>query len=346
MLLPSIGSRRGRGFTLIELLVVIAIIAILIGLLLPAVQKVRDAAARMQCSNNLKQIGLAVHNYHDANGKLPAGNTYVAGATGTPYAGVFNYYDTWAVTILPYMEQDNVFKIYDSKLPNAAPDAQSPGTATARQTQIKTYLCPSEALPLVPSQPASGPGGSLGSARPNFMPGSYRAVSGTTYGFQNLSTGSGDAYWDDQGQTSWLMGWNAGFRGPMHATSTAGRTSQETLVGITDGTSNSLMVGEYVTKTRQNRRTFWAYSYTSYNQSSITIGQTRTLLPDFDECERIGGLGGNNVCKRGWGSLHGGNRINFVLCDGSVRSISTSVDVNRVLPAMGTIAGGEVADSN
>jgi prepilin-type processing-associated H-X9-DG protein len=106
------------------------------------------------------------------------------------------------------------------------------------------------------------------------------------------------------------------------------------------------MVGEYVTKTHQSRRTFWAYSYTSYNQSSITIGQTRTLLPDFDECVRIGGLGGSNVCKRGWGSLHGGGRINFVMADGSVRGVSTSVDVNRVLPAMDTIAGGEVADTN
>jgi len=333
-----------RAFTLIELLVVIAIIAILIGLLLPAVQKVRDAAARIQCANNLKQIGLAVHGYHDVNGTLPAGNRYVAGTTGA-YLNKFDYYDTWAVSILPFLEQDNVFRLYDKNLPNAVPDATSPGTAQARQTLLKVYWCPSETLAAVAIQPDSGPGGSI-SSKPKYMPGSYRAVSGATYGFQNLNTGSGDAYWDDQGQTSFLMGWNSGFRGPMHAVSTAGQTSQETLVGISDGLSNTLLVGEYVTRTHPARRTFWAYAYTSYNQSSVTIGQSRTLLPDFDQCVAIGGLGGSNVCKRGWGSLHGGGRINFVMCDGSVRSISTSIDVNNVLPAMATIAGGEIAGNN
>jgi prepilin-type N-terminal cleavage/methylation domain-containing protein len=134
-------SRRySHGFTLIELLVVIAIIAILIGLLLPAVQKVREAAARMQCSNNLKQIALAVHNHQGAYNYMPAGyaDQSAKGGTGTCF-----YF------ILPYIEQDNVFKL-GQVLPintNQQPDAYWGNFADMRTPAanvIKTYLCPSD----------------------------------------------------------------------------------------------------------------------------------------------------------------------------------------------------------
>src|SRR5262245_63619001 len=132
-------QERRSGFTLIELLVVIAIIAILIGLLLPAVQKVRESASRLSCANNLKQIGLALHNYESTHGRFP---TSGQGQSGVGIA-IFDLHSTFTY-LLPYIEQDNVYRFMDLNF--AYNDRRRPNNQVAAKNEVKGYHCPSNGL--------------------------------------------------------------------------------------------------------------------------------------------------------------------------------------------------------
>jgi prepilin-type N-terminal cleavage/methylation domain-containing protein len=331
---------RHSGFTLIELLVVIAIIAILIGLLLPAVQKVREAAARTQCSNNLKQQGLALHAHHDTKGTFPPGGMQT-GQNGT------RCYTNWAIEILPYIEQDNLYKQYRQLEFNETTNNNNVG-----KQRVKTYECPSDTLVGLLEQPASGPGSGQ-----QWMHGSYRAVSGKA----NMAVGHGA--WDTFEPQLWpasnrfgsetkgiLHGTAAAYNGvPAQTAAGSGGVSvaimggPERMSSIIDGTSNTLMVGELTFLDVTRRATFWAYTYASYNQSSITA-ESRHLTNRYNVCASTPGLYGDQLCKRAFGSNHTGI-INFCMGDGSVRTIPLSVDMN-ILQGMATCMGGEVAQIN
>src|ERR1700716_1109558 len=139
-----------RAFTLIELLVVIAIIGILIALLLPAVQKIREAAARMQCANNLKQMGLALHNYESAYQAFPTGGEGTDFANAPKGPSIFDRHSTFTM-LLPYIEQENIYKLMNLNAYYNDPNNQ-PNGGTAFQNVIKTYVCPSNGW----AQPGGG----------------------------------------------------------------------------------------------------------------------------------------------------------------------------------------------
>ena len=200
--------RTSRGaFTLIELLAVTAIIAILIGLLLPAVQKVREAANRMQCANNLKQVGLAFHNYHDANRRFPSG--YLAlgpysDPSGFPLPANTSPGWGWAALLLPFIEQDNLYRQIDL----TQPIQNSP----APQVILKNYLCPSDLVPLQPFTLTDTTGAPAGTVAPS----SYAACVGNDSSEADAEIGNGVFY----------------------------RNSRTRFADLTDGTSSTLFVGD------------------------------------------------------------------------------------------------------
>jgi prepilin-type N-terminal cleavage/methylation domain-containing protein/prepilin-type processing-associated H-X9-DG protein len=320
---PDTAGRRRPAFTLIELLVVIAIIAILIGLLLPAVQKVRESAAFLQCKNNLHQIGLACHSYHDANGSFPSGHVELKDAQGK-----FQYYMGWGINLLPYLEQQNLYNLYNNAIPN-----QAPGNQAFAQTYVAVYTCPIDPRAgqvIAPATIAPDGGGNNGSIR--YMAGSYRCMTGIG---NTSSTNTYGGFWNEvqDAQKAHPNG-----RGAFHGDGYSGMTP-ERFATITDGTSNTLFFGEHHSSTVPERMPFWADSFNLYSKGATWDSPTITaavMQADFATCSA---QVNSNYCKYGWGSLHTSG-INFVFGDGSVRSLPKTIDY-RVFMALSTVAGGE-----
>ncbi|HWL10666.1 MAG TPA: DUF1559 domain-containing protein [Planctomicrobium sp.] len=310
-----------HGFTLIELLVVIAIIAILVALLLPAVQQAREAARRAQCKNNLKQIGLAVHNYADVHGTFPIGsNQYGPNGVGAGDRGFMG----WGIAILPFIDQANIYNLYDHNR-----DACAGANQRIRESVIPVHLCPSDFNSGVRAIPASG--------TPQdryFVVGSYRGVSGRT-------NGTLLRYYDDIRHFS--SGNSHVLRGPLNAIGEG--LSITRLRDITDGTSNTLLVGEGSVKTGLQRATFWAHTYSSYALGSITVGHSvPSFGKDFASCQEVAiSLSvSEEPCKRFFNSEHTGG-IQFLKCDGSVMFVSLNSD-QETLGGMATIGGNELTE--
>lgn len=289
----SLDVRRRRGFTLVELLVVIAIIGILVGLLLPAVQAAREAARRTQCTNNLKQIGLASHNLHDTYGFLPP--AFIGDNSDTPHG-----WATWGAIILPFMEGSNQYNLWDISRRNIFQPPQ------AYQTQIKAYFCPSRQTPVLSVSDFVPEGGSLSD---------YAA----SFGTEALYTASKGAIIPNLPYVA------ADSTGEIKVTKWYGQTR---LADILDGTSNTTMFGEKHIRPNslrgknEDRSVFSGVRNTHRRMMGISPnGNLRPLLPPHIQT--------SSVANSSFGGPHPGI-CQFVFCDGSVRPLRITTDLQTL----------------
>jgi prepilin-type N-terminal cleavage/methylation domain-containing protein/prepilin-type processing-associated H-X9-DG protein len=320
-------SDQRKGFTLIELLVVIAIIAILIGLLLPAVQKIREAANRMSCSNKMKQICLAAHNYQDTNGQLPP-TVMMNSQVGDISDYNQNFGPNWAVLVLPFIEQDNLYRQASTSVANYMTNGDSSWRVVRTQT-IKTYLCPSDSGGNVPANAVGG----------SWARGNYGANAGPGMhwggGSVGVAVNSGGSWHDNDPNgfaseyyPSWTAGWSGG--GAMVVN---GGTKIDTLQ---DGTSNTILFDELRIGWNGNDiRGTWAMGEAG---ASISAGNGRIDTPtpnislsgydDIQGCQDNPNIGMGCCGCNSWQvtakSKHPGG-VNTGMADGSVRFVRDSV---------------------
>jgi len=299
-----------RGFTLIELLVVIAIIAILIGLLLPAVQKVREAAARMSCQNNLKQFGLALHNYHDTNQFFPPGGLCPSCQTTGDWG---DDRGSWIVFSLPYMEQDNLYKIFQAA--GGITTYNSAGTVHGNSTFVnakpKFLRCPSDSWNLDLS--LSNYAGSLG---PQCAPG------GCGYDpFQQYCNGNAFGWGYPTSPDHGNSFSSSDIRGMFNRLG-----AKMNMASVVDGTSSTIMVGEVLPEEHDH---YWTASWSYFNGGAT---HHTTLQPiNYKSNDRSGRCGNTQINIGNWNvswgfkSRHSGG-ANFVFADGSVHFLTQGID--------------------
>jgi prepilin-type N-terminal cleavage/methylation domain-containing protein/prepilin-type processing-associated H-X9-DG protein len=304
-------SSRKSGFTLIELLVVIAIIAILIGLLLPAVQKVRDAASRIQCANNLKQLGLAAHNYHDTNGYLPP--AWLGGNQLDP-----DGWATWAVLMLPYLEQENTYRLWNLDL------AASKQVPDAYQQQLKLLKCPARPTFVLSTGDFIAAGGGLTDYAASFG----TAADGSNSNGVIIPTAdmANSLTTDSAGNQVLKPGWRG----------------QVTLTTIQDGASNTTMFGEKHVRPNslrgknEDRSVFGGQNNSVRRMMGVDGTDQRPLMPPQAQSTAN--------ANTAFGGPHSGVCV-FVFADGSVKSVRIGTDVQTLSKLVqrndGSTIGGE-----